>query len=86
MGGYYDIVYSIINGELTCIGEGNYETSNNTIDSDLWVYTYYWNGNEETEEVYYKELGEIYDHAGAVAIYDEGIPLEDMIDKLGKTE
>lgn len=86
MGEYYDIVYSIINGELTCIGEGNYQTSSNTIDPDLWVNTYYWNGNEVTEEVYYKELGEIYDYADAVAIYDEGISLEEMIDKLGETE
>lgn len=78
----YDIVYSIIGGEITCIGEGNYGAEDNSADSELWSVTYYWNGNKVTEEGYGTEFGKIYDGQNAIDVYDEGISLEKAIDEL----
>lgn len=57
MGYYYDIVYSLENGEFTKIAEGNYGD-----DGD------YWNGEQVTADEYHNALAQVYNEENA--IYD----------------
>ena len=66
MGYYFDIVYCIVDGMMTCIGEGSYQEvyddQYNIVtdeEGDL-VYQYSWNGQEVTYDEYMQALNKVY--------------------------
>lgn len=76
MDNYYDLVYSIIDGELTLVGRGSYGAQDNTnvqVDEEgNFVYQYIWNDVEMSKEEYEKELGSIFDTAKSKSGYNWG--------------
>lgn len=82
---YYDLVYSIIDGEMTLIAQGYYgakDNSNLKFDSEgNPIYQYEWNGVEMSKEEYAKELNRIYDTTKAVGYaYDNLYSVEEVIE------
>lgn len=69
-----DIVYSIIDGEMTVIAEGNYGAEDNSnVQYDIDgkpIYVYEWNGREVTNAEYDAELRKVYDYDKAVFYCD----------------
>ena len=81
---YYDLVYSIIDGEMTLIAQGYYgakDNSNLKFDSEgNPIYQYEWNGVEMSKEEYGEELNRIYDTTKAVGYgYDNLYSVEEVI-------
>lgn len=76
MDGYYDLVYCIIDGQMTLIAEGNYGAEDNSSlqvdENGNLIYKYYWNGVEMTEEDYNSALNEVYDMSKATQGYETG--------------
>ena len=76
MDGYYDLVYCIIDGQMTLIAEGNYGAEDNSSlqvdENGNLIYKYYWNGVEMTEEDYNSALNEVYDMSKAAQGYETG--------------
>lgn len=62
---YYNLVYSIVEGQMTRIGEGYYGAEDNQNiqfdDEGNVVYEYEWNGVQMSEEEYAKEVNLVYD-------------------------
>ena len=82
---YYDLVYSMIDGEMTLIAQGHYgaaDNSNLQFDSEgNPIYQYEWNGVEMSKEEYAKELNRIYDTTKAVGYgYDNLYSVEEVIE------
>ena len=64
MGYYFDIVYSLKNGELTMIDEGIYQDKDGVAQTDSsgeYIYDYTWNGNPVSKEEYKAMLNSVYD-------------------------
>lgn len=64
MGYYFDIVYSLKNGELTMIDEGTYQDKGGVAQTDAsgeYIYDYTWNGNPVSKEEYKAMLNSVYD-------------------------
>lgn len=64
MGYYFDIVYSLKNGELTMIDEGIYQDKDGVAQTDAsgeYIYDYTWNGNPVSKEEYKAMLNSVYD-------------------------
>ena len=80
---YYDLVYSMIDGEITLIAQGYYgskDNSNVQFDSKgNPIYQYEWNGVEMSKEEYGEELNRIYDTTKAVG-YDNLYSVEEVIE------
>lgn len=76
MDGYYDVVYSILDGQMTVIAQGNYGAEDNTdiqIDeTGKLIYKYYWNGVEMSEEDYNISLNGVFDMNRAKPGYEYG--------------
>lgn len=66
MGCYYDIVYSLENGEFTKIGDGSWNET--VIDADTTIYEAYWDGNQVNDVEYDNALTSVYNEENA--IYD----------------
>lgn len=70
---YYDLVYSIIDGEMTSVVSGYYgaeDNSNVQFDADGEpIYQYEWDGVKMSREEYEKEFHKVYDESKAVS-YD----------------
>ncbi len=86
MGGYYDYVYSIVDGKWELIDYGNYYVEDNTnpdwSDEDL---IFEWNGESVDPEEYEKALRRCYD--SNKAIMGEGsLSYEEIVDKLKQEE
>ena len=77
MDSYKDRVYSMIDGQLTLIAEGNYgveDYQNKEYDNNgRLVYKYFWNGIAMAEEDYISSLNEIYDKTKATEGYDRDV-------------
>lgn len=62
---YYDLVYSIIDGELTLIGAGYYGAEDNSHvqydENGEPIYQYEWEGESMSREEYGKALNSVYD-------------------------
>lgn len=62
---YYDIVYSILDGEMTVIAEGYYGAADNSNvqfdDNGNPIYEYEWNGIKVTQKDYQIGLNKVYD-------------------------
>ncbi len=88
MDGYYDLVYCIIDGQLTLIAEGNYGAEDHTNlqqdENGNLIYKYFWNGIEMTEEDYNSALNEVYDTSKAKQGYELGAydTVEEILEKL----
>ena len=74
MGYYYNLIYSIVDGEMKLIAEGYYgyhgKDGNDAVQFDEEenpIYQYEWNGAEMGKEDYEKELAKIYDTTKAVS-------------------
>lgn len=69
MDSYYDLVYSIIDGELTLIASGFYGAEDNSnVQFDAFgepIYQYEWNGTKMSKEEYGKALNQVYDMSRA---------------------
>ena len=84
---YYDIVYSLVDGRLTQIGEGIYEEANLddlTYDEEGFAiikYDYYWDGEQVSQTQYENSLNWVYDTDQAVPGYTWGewYSLDDML-------
>lgn len=64
MGYYFDIVYSLKNGELTMIDKGTYQDKGGVAQTDAsgeYIYDYTWNGNPVSKEEYKAMLNSVYD-------------------------
>ncbi len=73
MDNYFDIVYSIQNGDLTLIADGAYGDTSLKPQLDEKgniIYQYSWNGNSVSKEEYEQDLNSIYDTSKAVDGYD----------------
>lgn len=71
MGYYFDIVYSLKNGELTMIDEGTYEDKGGVAQTDAsgeYIYDYTWNGNPVSKEEYKAMLNSVYDTSKAKSL------------------
>ncbi len=71
MGYYFDIVYSLKNGELTMIDEGIYQDKDGVAQTDAsgeYIYDYTWNGNPVSKEEYKAMLNSIYDTSKAKSL------------------
>ena len=85
MDNYYDLVYQIIDGELTLVAEGYYgaeDNSNVQFDEEgNPIYRYVWEGVEMSKEEYMKALNSIYDTSRAKTghIYGESHSVDEMI-------
>lgn len=83
---YYDVVFSIINGELEVVAQGSYgaeDNSNVQFDADgNPIYYYEWNGVRMTEKEYEQELSKVYDVNKSVSgyQYDNLYTVEEMIE------
>lgn len=73
MDNYYDLIYSIVDGEMKLVASGYYGRDNNTaMEFDAEgnpVYQYEWNGAQMSREEYDRELAKVYDTSKAVT-YD----------------
>lgn len=65
MDSYYDLVYSIVDGELTLIGAGYYGAEDNSHvqfdEAGEPIYQYEWDGVKMSREAYGKALNSVYD-------------------------
>lgn len=83
---YYDVVYSIIDGEMQTIAQGFYGAEDNSnVQYDAAgnpIYYYEWNGVRMTQEEYERELSKVYDVDRAVDgyQYDNLYTVEEMIE------
>ena len=71
MGYYFDIVYSLKNGELTMIDEGIYQDKDGVAQTDAsgeYIYDYTWNGNPVSKEEYKAMLNSVYDTSKAKSL------------------
>lgn len=71
MGYYFDIVYSLKNGELTMIDEGIYQDKDGVAQTDVsgeYIYDYTWNGNPVSKEEYKAMLNSVYDTSKAKSL------------------
>ena len=93
MDNYYDLVYSIIDGEMTLIAYGYYGAEDNSNvqfdEAGEPIYVYEWNGVKMEKEEYEKELNAVYDTKKAVDGYawEELYSKEEVIlaiEKLGE--
>ena len=70
---YYDLIYRIIDGEMTLIASGYYGAADNSQvqfdEEGNPIYRYEWNGTEMSKEEYQQELSAVYDETKAVS-YD----------------
>ena len=70
---YYDLVYSIVDGEMTSVASGYYgaeDNSNVQFDANGEpIYYYEWDGVKMSREQYEKEFRKVYDKSKAVS-YD----------------
>lgn len=64
MGYYYDIVYSLENGEFTKIGDGSW---NETVVDENISFEYFWNGEQLTADEYHNALAQIYNEENAIS-------------------
>ena len=73
MDNYYDLVYSIIDGEMILIAYGYYGAEDNSNvqfdEAGEPIYVYEWNGVKMEKEEYEKELNAVYDTKKAVDGY-----------------
>lgn len=88
---YYDIVYSIIEGEMTRIAEGNYGAEDNSNvqydDEGNPVYIYEWNGENVSAKEYEKGLEHVYDKSKAVEYdYNNLYSVDEMIEVIESYE
>lgn len=86
---YYDLVYSIVDGEMTLIAAGYYgaeDNSNVQFDAEgNLVYQYEWNGVEMSKEEYEDELFSVYDTSKAVSYdYSSLYSVDEMIEVIEK--
>lgn len=86
---YYDLVYSIVDGEMTLIAAGYYgaeDNSNVQFDAEgNPVYQYEWNGVEMSKEEYEDELFSVYDTSRAVSYdYSSLYSVDEMIEVIEK--
>lgn len=86
---YYDLVYSIVDGEMTLIAAGYYgaeDNSNVQFDAEgNPVYQYEWNGMEMSKEEYEDELLSVYDTSRAVSYdYSSLYSADEMIEVIEK--
>ena len=93
MDNYYDLVYSIIDGEMTLIAYGYYGAEDNSNvqfdEAGEPIYVYEWNGVKMEKEEYEKELNAVYDTKKAVDgyVWEELYSKEEVIlaiEKLGE--
>ena len=72
---YYDLIYSIVDGEMKLVASGYYGRDDNAaLEFDAEgnpVYQYEWNGVSMSREEYDRELGKVYDSSKAVT-YEYG--------------
>ena len=71
MGYYFDIVYSLKNGELTMIDEGIYQDKDGVAQTDAsgeYIYDCTWNGNPVSKEEYKAMLNSVYDTSKAKSL------------------
>ncbi len=72
---YYDLIYSIVDGEMKLVASGYYGRDDNAaMEFDAEgnpVYQYEWNGVSMSREEYDRELGKVYDSSKAVT-YEYG--------------
>ena len=71
MGYYFDIVYSLKNGELTMIDKGTYQDKGGVAQTDAsgeYIYDYTWNGNPVSKEEYKAMLNSVYDTSKAKSL------------------
>ncbi len=72
---YYDLIYSIVDGEMKLVASGYYGRDDNAaMEFDAEgnpVYQYEWNGVSMSREEYNRELGKVYDSSKAVT-YEYG--------------
>ena len=71
MGGYYDEIYKIENGKFATVAKGSYgETEDQQTDENgELIYSYYWNGEDVSEEQYEQNLKEFSDQDQTEDIY-----------------
>lgn len=75
-GHYYDVIYSIQNGEFICLAEGVWQEARDEEgkrffeENGFFDYDYYWNGQMVSCEEYDNLLNQIYDTEKAVDKYD----------------
>ena len=78
---YYDLVYSIIDGEMVSVASGYYgaeDNSNVQFDANGEpIYQYEWNGVKMSKEEYEKEFHKVYDESKAVSYAYENLYSED---------
>lgn len=85
---YYDVVFSIINGELEVVAQGSYGAEDNTnVQYDAAgnpIYYYEWNGVRMTEKEYERELSKVYDVNKSVSgfQYDHLYTVEELIETI----
>lgn len=81
---YYDYIYEIRNGKWESIAVGEYE---GYIDGDEYILTYFWNGDEVSEDEYTDNVNNFCDSYSAVGYYElceDGafVSLQEMADIL----
>lgn len=86
---YYDLVYSIVDGEMTLIASGFYGAEDNSNvqfdDEGDPIYKYEWNGVEMSKEEYGNELQSVYDISRAVSYdYDNLYSADEIIEIIEK--
>lgn len=85
---YYDVVYSIIDGEMQTIAQGFYGAEDNSnVQYDAAgnpIYYYEWNGVRMTEKEYERELSKVYDVNKSVSgyQYDHLYTVEELIEAI----
>lgn len=86
---YYDLVYSILDGEMTLIAEGFYGAENNAkLEFDVQgnvIYKYEWDHVSMEEEEYKKALNAVYDTTEAKSYAYPGIAAKEMTTLLEKS-
>ena len=80
---YYDLIYSIVDGEMKQVASGYYGRDDNAameFDSEgNPIYQYEWNGVEMTRDEYEKELAKVYDSSKAVTYnYDNLYSIDEV--------
>lgn len=84
MDSYYDIIYSIRNGEFVELEKGEYGIMGNAelqFDEDgTPIYNYYWNEAEVSQEEYQQDLSAVFDPLRATSPYDNSYDKAGIID------
>ena len=80
---YYDLIYSIVDGEMKQVASGYYGRDDNAameFDSEgNPIYQYEWNGVEMTRDEYEKEFAKVYDSSKAVTYnYDNLYSMDEV--------